>query len=131
MNRRLLQHFTWELPQTILGLLVVATLKLFNKVEHETTYRDGRLQVWTSLSIGVSLGRYVIVPDYPNPLTVAHEYGHCIQSIYLGPLYLIVVGVPSITMNLLTRARLLSAENYYKRWPESWADRLAGVQRNR
>lgn len=126
---RLLQHFTWELPQSLLGLVLVLTLRAMHSVKNVFSLGQGRRQVWTTLNIGVSLGRYVIVRQFPSATLVRHERGHCKQSQLLGWLYLPVVGLPSITMNLLTRAGLLSAENYYKRWPESWADKLGGVDR--
>jgi hypothetical protein len=47
----------------------------------------------------------------------------------LGPLYLFIVGIPSVTMNMLTKAKILKRENYYKRWPETWADKLGKVKR--
>jgi hypothetical protein len=41
----------------------------------------------------------------------------------------LVVGLPSIVMNILTRLGVLKNENYYKRWPESWADEIAEIVR--
>jgi hypothetical protein len=32
-------------------------------------------------------------------------------------------------MNLMTLWGILDAEKYYQRWPESWADKLGGVNR--
>ena len=45
----------------------------------------------------ITLGNYVFVGlNSEYRLTVKHELGHTIQSKILGPLYLIVIGIPSI-----------------------------------
>lgn len=84
---------------------------------------------------GIALGEQILLNDlwvrYPVVYhqTSKHEYGHIRQSRMLGPLYLIVVGLPSITFASLTALRILKSKDYYKRYPENWADRLGGVDR--
>jgi hypothetical protein len=107
----------WQLPQNLLGFALSRFAELDGKV-----YRTRR-------KIGVALGEYVIVNTLARQVTIAHEMGHVRQSRILGPLYLPLVGVPSITMNILTRAGVLAPETYYDRYPENWADRLGGVTR--
>lgn len=79
---------------------------------------------------GVSLGDYIILArknrDYK---TIHHEHGHQIQSRRLGPLYLIVIGLPSLLGNIYSRIFHKSAEWYYKQPWEAWADKLGGVER--
>ncbi|WP_237558582.1 hypothetical protein, partial [Cellulomonas carbonis] len=58
-----------------------------------------------------------------------HERGHVKQSIYLGWLYLPVIGVPSIIWAGLRRLGLFAGRSYYSFYTESWADRLGGVKR--
>jgi len=56
-----------------------------------------------------------------------HEYGHCIQSLILGPLYLIAVGLPSYLWANLPPLRKLRREkglSYYSVYPENWANAL-------
>ena len=85
---------------------------------------------------GISLGRRIII-DSDSRIsedTVRHEYGHQKQSVYLGWLYLIVVGIPSVCGNIIDRVfhkEWTSKERvrwYYSRFPENWADRLGGVE---
>jgi hypothetical protein len=45
-----------------------------------------------------------------------------------GPLYLIVVGLPSIIQNILGKLGIISDLNYYKRYPENWANKLVGIE---
>lgn len=84
---------------------------------------------------GVSLGNYIIVESKsitPSPklnTTLHHEHGHQIQSRRLGPLYLIVIGLPSLLGNIYSRIFHKSAEWYYKQPWEAWADKLGGVER--
>lgn len=107
----------------------------------------------------VSLGRFVIIEEsyllslMPSLFSSAetqkvflrlikHEQGHCRQSVMLGPLYLIIVGIPSALLNALTQLqssrytilKKIGHEayyNYYRIFPESWADRLGGVKDRR
>lgn len=124
--------FTWELPQTVLALILLLFTKKYRKERYKSSVVFWRDKVrW-----GVSLGRFILLGKIYESLgtefammTVKHEYGHSIQSLIFGPLYLIAIGIPSIVFNILTRLRILSGETYYERYPENWADKLGGVFR--
>ena len=61
-----------------------------------------------------------------------HEYGHCRQSEYLGWLYLIVIGIPSLIWCLCYNAEKRGGlKDYYKFYTEAWADKLGGVIRDK
>lgn len=117
-----------QLPQNILALFIMRVTKATytgKDIDGVHIYQSN-----TGISFGVSLGNYIILDkEHMSNKTIKHEYGHCLHSRKLGWLYLLVVGIPSITMNILTRLKILKAENYYKRWPECWADKLGGVVR--
>ena len=58
---------------------------------------------------------------------LVHEYGHTIQSLMLGPLYLVVIGLPSaLWLNTPSFARKRRREHasYYAFYTERWANRL-------
>lgn len=128
-----LVFFTWCLPQTLLGLILLFFLKINRSITSERDYNntsvykiDGK---W-----GVSLGKFIIINYYHNERTIKHEYGHTLQGFIFGPIYLLVIGLPSITMNIISIFSFKFgsgkfARNYYKRWPESWADKLGNVNR--
>ena len=84
---------------------------------------------------GVSLGRYLFFSIPPSPELLAHERGHQVQSRKFGPLYLVVVGVPSLLRAMYHRKfhAHWSPERktawYYGSWPESAADHHGGVNR--
>ena len=62
--------------------------------------------------------------------TKNHEYGHTIQSNFLGPLFLIIIGLPSIIWaGCFDRYRRKHNISYYQFYTEKWADALGGVKR--
>ena len=74
--------------------------------------------------IGVPRSRSGKVDDF----LLNHEYGHTLQSLILGPFYLIFVGAPSILWNRLPhfrRKRKRTGKSYYSAPFESSANRLA------
>ena len=82
------------------------------------------------MSGGISLGRYIIVNQFARDKTIYHELGHCRQSMYLGWLYLIVIGIPSIVWaGLYGKVIKPTTNGYYKFYTEKWADKLGNVQR--
>jgi len=101
-NKRLLgkawqitSRFTWELPQTLTG---IATAFLFSHKNNKVSQHKG-ITFIESPSFpggGVSLGNYIFTGQSPEQSLLEHEYGHTKQSRVLGPLYLPLVGLPSV-----------------------------------
>lgn len=124
--------YFWQLPQLILGWIVLKYVKCYSSL---TVYQNERRPGCTiyqyhsqKLNIyGVSFGRIIIVGPRAGSITMDHEYGHSRQSRILGPLYLVVVGIPSLFVNVLWRMGIVKYEDYYRWYPERWADRLGGV----
>ena len=54
---------------------------------------------------------------------LSHEYGHCLQSVMLGPLYLVVVGLPSFVWANVIYHRIEGVK-YTWFYTESWANYL-------
>lgn len=88
----------------------------------------GSLYITNNLfNSGVSLGKYIIFQkDCYDAQSILHEKGHQKQSLYLGWLYLLLIGLPSILGNLVHRVIKF---NYYNQPWEKWADKLGGVIR--
>ena len=66
------------------------------------------------------------------PHTLHPEYGHTLQSLLLGPLYLIVIGAPSwLWCNLPPMRRLRKEKGipydaaYMERWATAWGEKFA------
>ncbi len=133
----LIWQFTWGVLQSMLGLVVF----LFNVKAKHFFYHGSIVTVWKNPS-SVSLGAFVFVTEEPyfypklkDKFTLeelfdrllVHEYGHTIQSLILGPLYLIVMGIPSTLWGFLPSANKKRREqqiSYFSFFTESWANRL-------
>lgn len=117
--------WTWEIIQSLAGLCLLPFLK--RKIIKK--YKD-RYIVWyddNGFLSGVSLGFWICLPKNASSVTVAHEYGHCVQSKRWGPLYLFVIGLPSLLNNLRSRYDDKIKTEYYNLYPEKQADALGGV----
>lgn len=84
---------------------------------------------------GVTLGKYIFInQNYQDKtLVIKHECGHVKQSLILGPLYLLVIGLPSILHAWLGSYIGCCWENgrynYHHFYTEKWADKLMGIKR--
>ena len=122
----------WQLPQNVAGLIA----KQIFKSELYTTYKDANVYSW-KLGGGVSLGKHIFVPfknedpaSYVVQQYIKHEYGHTVQSKYLGWFYLLVIGLPSfIWAGCFVEYRKKTGKSYYSFYTESWADKLGEVER--
>lgn len=129
--------YLWQLPQNLLGLLLIA---LYKPERKHVMDNGNEIHFATRMQGGISLGKYSIVNTchYRKKIdeclkrdTVRHEaIGHAKQSVYLGWLYLLAIGLPSIVWAGLYGAVVKPTKNGYYRWyTEKWADRLGGVER--
>lgn len=116
--------FIWELPQNLLGLIVMLVYRMGHRTVE--TFKDGHCVIynWSNLS-AVSLGWYQFTYSHETALTCSHEVGHSHQSLYLGWLYLFVIGIPSIIWAGIVHPKV--GGSYYRFYTEAWADRLAGI----
>lgn len=134
---RLLQ-WTWGLPQTLAGFIVY----LMHRSCQHYAFQGAVVTVWKSKS-SLSLGMFLFVSDDPfcyypqmreafseeafSKRLIIHEYGHTIQSLIFGPLYLLAVGVPSIAWSFLpvfVKKRETEKISYFSVYPERWANHL-------
>lgn len=120
--------------QTFVGFI----LFLANIRRRHFFYHGAIVTVWGSLS-SVSLGMFLFVAGAgkrgergaegerePSRALVVHEYGHTIQSLLLGPLYLPVIGLPSLiwaNLPVFVQKRR-NGVPYSAFWTESGANRL-------
>ena len=126
----------WELPQNIIGALLFIFFAVFS--DSVILDDDDSLEMYSPMMRGaISLGIFrVYAYKYLGndaryvELVSKHEKGHRKQSKMLGPLYLIVIGLPSlIWATLHSYVKRLGAVDYYSFYTERWADRLGGVKR--
>lgn len=144
MNKKLytVLQWTWGLPQTLIG----AAVFMMHKNNPHFDYKGAKATEWKrrdGVSLGKFIfipegnrrrasaqagsgsitassnackknDRGSISPESDFLLT--HEYGHTIQSLILGPTYLLLVGIPSVIWNrlpLFRRLRKRTGKSYY------------------
>lgn len=121
----------WGLPQTALGFAVFLA---HARCPH-FRYHGAVVTTWEARK-ALSLGLFVFVNgsgeaceaagSVDKPLLV-HEYGHTVQSLIVGPLYLLIVGLPSLVwMNVpaFARRRRKTGTSYYAFYTERTANWL-------
>ena len=130
----------WQLPQNIGGLIVL----LMYGYDKKVIAPNGNIAYFSNrMSGGISLGKYSVIDDYyirkcktdeailDLDVTKHEALGHGTQSRWLGPLYLFVIGIPSIVWAWLYPSNLFpyTRNGYYRFYTEKWADKLAGIVR--
>ena len=119
-------QITWGLPQTLTGAFV------FLFTEGKTgTYRCAVHKKWKK-SEGLSLGLFMFTSPRASGRIKDHEYGHCLQSLILGPLYLPLIGLPSLIWCSSGKAdgyRKRKKKDYFSFYTEKTADALGKAKK--
>lgn len=117
-------HATWGMPQCLVGLSILAMTG--RKAPH-FRFRSAIVTEWR-LRRGLSLGPFIFLPSRCPRRLLIHEYGHTVQALILGPLYLPIIVLPSLTwagVPTFERRRLRKHVSYYSFYTERWANALA------
>ncbi len=129
-------QLAWGLPQTLAGALMYALVP----GEKDGRFRCAFVKRWRNRR-GLSLGPFIFVPGVTGKAMRArrrlpaahdgkllvHEYGHCIQSLIFGPLYLPLFAIPSMIWAgtpAFERLRTAHAHSYYRFYTERFANWL-------
>ena len=116
-----LWQWTWGFPQSLVGLIVY----LLNRDKPHETYRGCIVTRWNNRgSMGMGMFLFLGCED---PQVRVHEFGHSVQSLILGPLFLPIMGIPSFLWCNIPYFRRLRKEkgvSYYRFYPESTANKL-------
>ena len=113
----------WQFPQYLLGLIIC--ICCFRKIKHILPCGDSVIVRVEDFPGGISLGPIIIIATGSDQKTIKHELGHSIQSLYLGWIYLLIIGLPSILWAIFGK----DGDEYYTFYTEKWADKLGGVKR--
>lgn len=122
-------QLSWGMLQTFIGFI----LFLINIKQRHFIYKGAVYTEWARGG-GISLGLFVFVKQRADKALIAHEYGHTLQSLMLGPLYLIIIGLPSFVWAGLPYFRILRKKkgiSYYSLYCERWANTLGKVKNHR
>ena len=132
-------QLTWGILQSAAGAVVLATQAgRPHRMHHGAVVTE-----WPS-RFGLSLGMFIFIGTRDLQLAASselegsladrllvHEYGHTLQSLALGPLYLLVIGLPSLIWarsHRLAACRRRDGRSYYdfytERWANAWGERI-------
>lgn len=128
----MIHQLTWGAPNTLVGVaagafaLVVLRGRLGERRGVPVVLLPGRT------TQAVTLGPVIIATGRPDAELLEHERGHWLQSVALGPLYFVVVGLPSLTHAIWFRRRYPRGPHalYFRFYTEAWADAWAGITRS-
>ncbi len=113
----------WQLPQLMIALIMypfIGKLKLIKQTKFTFCFQASKMKG------GISLGSIAYVDPYLalRPEVVSHEAdGHVIDSYIMGPLYLIIIGIPSFLHSIFHFTK-----NYYDFYTEKLANYHAGLE---
>ena len=119
--------YIWQAPQMLAALIWYLIKK--KHILYNSVGKFYKVYVGANRG-GVTLGDRIFISkcyqgEYLS-LVIAHESGHVLQSKYLGPLYLFVIGIPSILW-AATHRWIAPKKSYYVFPTEAWANKLGGV----
>lgn len=119
----------WEAPQKALAHIIIK----LSKAEEAGEYENAKLYFWKWRG-GMSLSTHIFLPfdelvgSKEEELYIKHEYGHTLQSLRLGWIYLLIIGLPSIIWaGCFKSYREKKGVSYYSFYTERWANKLTGI----
>lgn len=121
-----LLSWTWGLPLTLIGAVVMSILIMCGKQPKKWGYcyyiEVGRR--WG----GFNLGMFFLTNEKPSKTTLCHEFGHGIQNCYFGWLMPFIVTIPSAIRYWYRTIRhklgYKNTSSYYDIWFEKQASEL-------
>lgn len=135
--------FVWQLPQHLLAIVLAFVYQMIYDTEiYQNATKPYKLLI--SRGAGLCLGYFIFLdankPEiFGNQHSVSvlflHELGHQKQSYILGPLYLFIVGLPSLVLYIWSKFKTFPTFKdkciwYYSKFPENWADSLVDIDRS-
>ena len=127
---------SWGCIQTIIGAVVF----LLNFRNNKHFFYKGVVVTMWDKKAGCSLGLFIFVPPEPRfynskkynysieelqERLMIHEFGHSIQSLILGPLYFVVIGVVSALWSIILKNKKKHKDvSYFDCYTEKWANQL-------
>ena len=125
-------YWIWQLPQNLLGVIWKNIKKdsIITPISNNDIKSVGAKAYLIKAGGTVTLGKYIFISQTyrDQGMTIKHECGHVKQSKMLGPLYLIVIGIPSILHRWLNDYIGCDEESGYSHfYTEKLADKLMGI----
>lgn len=127
-------QWTWGVFQNLFGVLCFLV-----NLNQKHTYFNGAIVTTWHCENSLGCGMWIFLSDDNDPSQSAshqekqkhdllvHEYGHTLQSIILGPLFLPVIAIPSLvwaSFPFFRKIRKKKKISYYWLYTEKWANVL-------
>lgn len=120
-------QWTWGLPVNMVGgIAYLICTKILKHPHSKFGYANIVYLPWNAG--GLSMGLFIFVRDEKEKEewlynVRIHEYGHTWQCLLLGPLYYLIVAIPSVIWcNCFAKYREKNNISYYKLYCEAWAN---------
>ena len=134
MNSKIknIAEWIWQLPQNLCGIA-------WRRIKKDSIIAEVGNSIASSVNAkvylmkaggGVTLGKYIFISQtyQDQSKVIKHECGHVKQSKMLGPLYLIIIGIPSLLhcwYNDFVDCCWKDGKYHYEHfYTEKWADKL-------
>lgn len=124
-------EWIWQLPQNICGIVWRRIKKddIIISTGNSTSFSLGAKVYLMRDGGGLTLGKYIFISQtyIDQNSIIKHECGHVKQSKMLGPLYLIIIGIPSMlhaAFNGYIGCCKRHKDGYYHWFTEKWANKL-------
>ena len=134
MKLRFIPYFllqcSWGIIQTFVGFIVFCC-----SIKDRHSFFNGAIATCWEKPYGISLGVFIFIPpkarfynsdkyhfsdEEIQDRLLVHEYGHTIQSAFLGPLYFLIIGIPSVIWGAVKK----SDQSYFSFYTEKSANHL-------
>ena len=127
-------QWTWGIVQNVIGLV----LFLIFITNRHFIFRTSVVTCW-KIPYSAGCGMFIFLNAENMEMSshgvntkmdydlLVHEYGHCLQSILLGPLFFPVIAIPSIiwaAVPYFERLRKRKGLSYYHLYCEKWANKI-------
>lgn len=119
-------QFTWGLPVNLAGLAIFLCC---GRRRHER-FQNSIVSFLPGNRGGLSMGVFIFISSQSQDTRrlCAHEYGHTIQCLLLGPLYWFIIAAPSAVWYHFfagfRKSRHIPYDSLYcERWATAWGER--------
>ena len=130
----LLVQWTWGMPVNLIGAIVFLIVSRKNRWEK---FNNAYICYIPGFPGGLSLGLFIFMDDNDREAwtknTRIHEYGHTIQCLLLGPLYWIIIALPSAVWcnffkSYITKNNVCYYKLYCVSWANKWGQKWSGLK---
>lgn len=132
-----LLQLTWGFIQNALGIFILIILTIINPKRKHFLYHGAIVSEWKfPFSCGCGMFIYYGHKGAKDADAVlVHEYGHTLQSIVLGPLFMFVIAIPSITwafvpcfVKMRKEKNIKYVDFYPEKWANAWGEKVTGLK---